>query len=126
MKREMTLVLIVDDEPDMCWVLQNLLAERGFDFRVAQNGEAALGLMSSTKFNIALLDVKLTDIDGLELAERLKSVDASIHIIMISGYYYKDDVDIQRAIERGIVSGFIAKPFQHDEVLSMLEAVDRQ
>ena len=36
MKREMTLVLIVDDEPDMCWVLQNLLAERGFDFRVAE------------------------------------------------------------------------------------------
>jgi CheY-like chemotaxis protein len=126
MKSDRSLVLIVDDEPDMCWVLQNLLAERGYDFRVAQTGETALGLIQSTKFDIALLDVKLTDIDGLELAGRLKSVDSSIHIVMISGYYYKDDVDIQRAIDGGVVSGFIAKPFQHDEVIGMLEAVGRQ
>lgn len=125
MKQERSLVLIVDDEPDMCWVLQNLLAERGYDFRVAQTGEAALELMQSTKFDTALLDVKLTDIDGLELAGRLKSLDSSIRIIMISGYYYRDDVDIRRAMEQGVVSGFIAKPFHHDEVIDMLESVAR-
>jgi len=126
MEREGSLVLIVDDEPDMCWVLQNLLAERGCDFSIAQTGEKALELTKSTKFNIALLDVKLPDIDGLELAERLKSIDPDLRIIMISGYYYKDDVDIQRAMERGIVFGFIAKPFQHEEVIGMMEAVSWQ
>jgi len=118
------LVLIVDDEPDMCWVLKTLLAERGFDFRIAQTGEAALRLVGSTKFRIALLDAKLTDMDGLELARRIQSMDPEIYIIMISGYYYTDDVDIQEAVEEGIVSGFIAKPFLHEDVIRILLAVD--
>jgi DNA-binding NtrC family response regulator len=122
-KTSYPMVLIVDDEPDMCWVLENLLAESGFDFRIAQTGDAALRLMESTEFTIALLDVKLTDMDGLDLASRIKSVDASIHIVMISGYYYKDDVNIRRAMDEGFVSGFISKPFLHEEVMGMLQTL---
>ncbi len=118
------LVLVVDDEPDMCWVLQNLLAVGGFDFRMAQTGEAALALFESLRFGIVLLDVKLTDTDGLDLARRIKSMDSSVQIIMISGYYYKDDVNIQRAVEEGFVSGFISKPFLNDDVIEMLRAVE--
>jgi DNA-binding NtrC family response regulator len=114
-------VLIVDDEPDMCWALQNLLAAKGFDSRAVQSGKAALvALETTTGFEIALLDVKLMDIDGLELARRIKSAAPSIRIIMISGYYYKDDVDIQRAVEEGLVEGFIAKPFLHEDVIRMV------
>ncbi len=113
-------VLIVDDEPGMCWVLENLLAEKGFALRTAQSGEAALRLVESTRFTIALLDVKLTDIDGLDLAKRIKAIDRSIQIVMISGYYYKDDVNIRRAMEEGSVSGFISKPFRNEEVIRML------
>jgi len=123
MSDNLPLVLVVDDEPDMCWVLQNLLAARGFDFRIAQTGEAALKLLESSRFGIALLDVKLTDIDGLDLAKQIKSLESAIRIIMISGYYYKDDVNIQRAVEEGFVSGFISKPFLHDDVIEMLHAV---
>jgi CheY-like chemotaxis protein len=117
------MVLIVDDEPDMCWVLKNLLADSGFDFRIAQTGHAALSLMESTRFTIALLDVKLTDMDGLDLASRIKSLNASIHIVMMSGYYYKDDVNIRRAMDEGFVSGFISKPFFHEEVIGMLQSM---
>lgn len=114
------MVLVVDDEPDMCWVLEHLLAKEGFDLRVAQTGDAALKLVESTCFSIALLDVKLTDMDGLDLARRIKSMDARIHIVMISGYYYNDDVNIRRAIDEGFVSGFISKPFHHEEVIETL------
>jgi len=115
------MVLVVDDEPDMCWVLEHLLSKQGFDLRVAQTGDAALKLVESTGFTIALLDVKLTDMDGLDLARRIKSMDASIHIVMISGYYYKDDVNIRKAIDEGFVSGFISKPFHHEEVIETLQ-----
>jgi len=117
------MVLIVDDEPDMCWVLKNLLADSGFDFRIAQTGHAALSLMESTRFTIALLDVKLTDMDGLDLARRIKSMNASIHIVMMSGYYYKDDVNIRRAMDEGFISGFISKPFFHEEVIGTLRSL---
>lgn len=115
-------VLIVDDEPDMCWALQNLLSAKGFDSKAVQTGEGALILLETTGFEIALLDVKLPDIDGLELARRMKSVVPSITIIMISGYYYKDDVDIQCAVEEGLVKGFLAKPFLHEDVIKVVEA----
>jgi DNA-binding NtrC family response regulator len=117
------MVLIVDDEPDMCWVLENLLARSDFDFRIAQTGQAALELMESIMFTIALLDVKLTDMDGLDLAKRLKSMNALVRIAMISGYYYKDDVNIRRAMDEGLVSGFIAKPFLNEEVIGILQTL---
>jgi len=123
MGNDMSSVLIVDDEPDMCWVLKNLLSEKGYDIRSVQTGEAALKLLADTRFTIALLDAKLTDIDGLQLATQIKSTDPSINIIVISGYYYENDVRIQRAIDEGLVFGFIAKPFFHDDLIKMLDAV---
>jgi len=113
-------VLVVDDERDMCWVLQILLAENGFDYRIAETGEDAIKLVEATEFEFALVDVKLTDTDGLDLARRIKAMNPALHIIMISGYYYKDDLDIQRTIQLGIVADFISKPFRHDEVIEIL------
>jgi DNA-binding NtrC family response regulator len=123
MENGVSAVLIVDDEPDMCWVLKNLLSERGYAIRSVQTGVAALKLLADTHFSIALLDAKLTDIDGLQLAADIKSIDPTINIIVISGYYYENDVNIQRAIQEGLVFGFIAKPFFHDDLIKMIDAV---
>lgn len=114
------LVLIVDDEPDMCWVLKNLLGEDDFALRIAQTAEAALKFLESESFSIALLDAKLTDMDGLDLARRIKAIDPWICIVMVSGYYYKDDVDIRAAMDNKLIVGFIAKPFVHSDVIEML------
>jgi len=119
------LVLVVDDEPDMCWALQNLLIDSGYRIRAAQTGETAMMLLKDNKFDIALLDAKLTDIEGLDLAQRIKSADSSISIIMISGYYYKEDQSIRHAMNEGLVEGFIAKPFIHEDVVAMLQALGR-
>ena len=124
MEKRLPLVLIVDDEPDMCWVLTNLLGEDRFDLKVAQTGEAALNLVESTRFDIALLDVKLTDMDGLDLARRMKAIDGSVNIVMMSGYYYTDDVHIQEALDNGFILAFISKPFIHEEVMEILRKID--
>jgi DNA-binding NtrC family response regulator len=123
MKDRRPLVLIVDDEPDMCWVLTNLLGKDRFDLRVAQTGEAALKLVESNRFDVALLDVKLTDMDGLDLAKRLKAIDGSVNIVMMSGYYYKDDIHIKEAMNDGSILAFISKPFVHEEVMSILRDI---
>jgi CheY-like chemotaxis protein len=121
MKHAGSCVLVVDDEPDMIWALQNLLTVHGFEARTAQTGEAALQLLETIEFATALLDVKLSDMDGLELARRIKTIAPSINIIMISGYYYRDDVDIQGMVQEGLVVGFISKPFRHEDVIRMLQ-----
>jgi len=116
-------VLIVDDEPDMCWALENLLLSRGLTSKAVQTGVSALAELQNSTFGIALLDAKLRDIDGLELARQIRILAPTIRIVMISGYYYKNDLDIQKAIEDGVVSGFIAKPFRHDEVIGMIDSL---
>lgn len=116
-------VLVVDDEPDMCWVLTNLLGRDRFDLKVAQTGGAALELVESNRFDIALLDVKLTDMDGLVLTRKLKAIDSSMKIVMMSGYYYNDDIHIAKAMNDGFILAFISKPFVHEEVMGILRDI---
>ena len=61
-------LLIVDDEPDMCWALEHILEKNGFLTKKALSGGEALSLIESERFRLIFLDAKLPDIDGLELA----------------------------------------------------------
>jgi CheY-like chemotaxis protein len=113
-------ILIVDDEPDMCWALEHLLNSLGLASQKALSGQEALALMEQHHFGRAFLDAKLPDMEGLELARRLLEIAPKIHIIMVSGYFYRDDVSIQEAIFQGLIRGFISKPFLQDEILKTL------
>ena len=114
-------ILIVDDEPDMCWALEKLFNSRGFVTQKALSAQEALELMAQHHFGRAFLDAKLPDMDGLDLARRLLTMAPEIRIIMVSGYFYRDDLTIQVAISQGLIRGFISKPFLQDEILKLLE-----
>lgn len=115
--------LIVDDEPDMCWALQHILEGRGFQSHIASNASDALRLMESSNFRLAFLDAKLPDMEGLELAKRIREVAPATLIVMVSGYFYRDDLAIQKAFEDGLISGFISKPFLNDEILQEVRRI---
>ena len=68
MENQEPLFMIVDDEPDMCWALKNILKKSGYNCEKALSGREAMRLLKSQKFHLAFLDVKLPDIEGLELA----------------------------------------------------------
>jgi DNA-binding NtrC family response regulator len=114
------LFMIVDDEPDMCWALENILRKMGLDAKIALRGDQALKLLEQYDFSMVFLDVKLPDIDGVELAQRIKDVSPSVDIVLISGYFYKDDETVQKAVENGLICDFIAKPFMHDDIRTLL------
>lgn len=114
-------ILIVDDEPDMCWALEHLLHTQRFVTRKALSAQEALQLMKQYRFGRAFLDAKLPDMDGLELARRLLKIAPDICIVMVSGYFYRDDVSIQDAISQGLISDFISKPFLQEEILRVLK-----
>jgi DNA-binding NtrC family response regulator len=114
------LILIVDDEPDMCWALEHLLNKQGFATRKGLSAQEGLNLMGQLQFTYAFLDAKLPDMDGLELARRIREIAPDICIVMVSGYYYQDDDSIQAAISRGLIEVFINKPFLQEEILKAL------
>jgi len=115
------LILIVDDEPDMCWALEHLLNKQGYVTRNALTALEALTLMERHRFACAFLDAKLPDMDGLELARRIRERAPDMRLLMVSGYFYRDDVSIQEAIAQGVIIDFISKPFLQEEILRVLK-----
>ncbi|MFZ5867611.1 MAG: response regulator [Thermodesulfobacteriota bacterium] len=115
------LIMIVDDEPDMCWALEHILRKRGHPSKKASNGREAMKLLELYKFRMAFVDMKLPDMEGLELARRMKSLDPATLIVMISGLCYKDDPAVQEALKEQLILDFIAKPFLHADIDASIE-----
>jgi DNA-binding NtrC family response regulator len=121
MENQHQVFLIVDDEPDMCWALENILKKNGFCSKKASNGREALKLVKQNRFRLCFLDAKLPDLEGLQLAKKIRDIDPLVNIVIVSGYFYKDDADILNAQKQGLINGFIAKPFSHNQVLKVIE-----
>ncbi len=118
--------LIVDDEPDMCWALARLLDIYGITSSQALGAREALKYLGvAPPYRLAFVDAKLPDMDGLELARRLRQVVPGIRVVMVSGYFYRDDTAVQEAMAAGLICGFVAKPFDHQEILKFLEGMAR-
>ena len=114
-------VLVVDDDPDICWALERVLGGLGAQCIRALDGRTALEAARLNRPAMALLDAKLPDIDGLELARNLRMADPGILVLVVSGYFYKDDPAIQAALEQRLIHGFIEKPFSHAEVIETVK-----
>jgi len=114
-------ILIIDDEPDMCWALKHLLEKNGFLITKAADGREALDLLTSGSFQGVFLDAKLPDIEGLELARQFREKAPQMRIILISGYFYNDDVAVEKALGEGLICGFIGKPFLHEDILKAVK-----
>ncbi len=115
-------VLIVDDEPSMCWALGHILKGSGIVSVTATTGQEALRLAQRQRFHLAFIDAKLPDAEGVELARRIREVNPGISIVLVSGYFYGDDPEVLQASAAGVISGFLSKPFLHDEVRAIARA----
>ena len=116
-------LLFVDDEPALRSLMAERLAERGFEVVEADSGERALELLDQFAFDIVITDLRLPGIDGARVIEAARERYPGIVAIVITGYgTVKDAVD---AIKRG-ASDFIAKPFQFDELMHVLQKAMEQ
>ncbi|MGA2541787.1 MAG: response regulator [Verrucomicrobiota bacterium] len=113
--------LIVDDEPDLCWALENLLSSKGLPCQKAQTAQAALDLMKAHRFQLAFLDVTLPDMNGLELARRLRNLDPFLRVVIVSGYLSKEAAAMAQAQAEGLICACINKPFLHEEILRVIQ-----
>jgi len=119
------LVLIVDDEVDMCWALENILMLEGYKTHTATSGKEGLDLIQQLHIKISLLflDVKLPDMDGLKFADFVRQHFPQIKIIIITGYYYRDSDAVQQGLANNLFDGFIGKPFNISEIRSAIETI---
>jgi len=123
MKNEDNKILIVDDEPDMCWALEQILQKNGFFTRKALSAKDALSIIETNRFRLVFLDAKLPDVEGFELARQIREKNPSTTIVIISGYFYKDGLEVQAALQQGLISDFISKPFNNDEIKKVIASL---
>jgi len=110
--------LLVDDEDELRLTLQEGLEGAGHHVTTVANAMRAREAMSSGKFDVAILDIRLPDGNGIELLKEFRSLDPNMGIILMTGY-----AEIDTAVEaiRLGADDFLKKPFDFDELLVRVE-----
>jgi signal transduction histidine kinase len=113
-------ILIVDDTPDNLRVLSAMLTNRGYEVRKALNGQRAVASVQSKPPDLILLDIKMPEMDGYQVCQKLKANPdtCTVPIIFISAL--DDALDKVKAFTAGGVD-YVTKPFQEAEVLARIE-----
>lgn len=113
-----TSILVVDDDKQIREVLSAILGNEGYIVQTAQNGKKATDLTKKFHFDIALVDIGLPDISGIELLQRLKFFQPRIITIMVTGSSAIDDAI--NAVNKG-TDGYILKPVNPKKLLELIE-----
>lgn len=109
-------VLVVDDEPDVCWALERILNACGILVVTTTRGAEALRLASGRPFRLAFVNARLPDGDGLDLARRIRGTATGLRTVLISGSFHGEEAEVLAALAAGTIHGFVGKPFLHEEI----------
>src|SRR3990170_2165412 len=112
MAKEKIRLLVIDDDPKVSWALTEGLSPN-FEILSARDGQEGIELVSTRKPELILLDIKMPNMSGLEVLEKIKSLDSELDVIMLSGH--GDTQNVVESIRKG-ASEFINKPFDIKEV----------
>lgn len=108
-------VLLVDDDESLLQVLGIRLRRAGYEVATADSGRRALSMLSKFWPQVVVTDVRMNGMDGLELFEEIKNIDATLPVIVLTAHgSIPDAVD---ATQRGVFS-YLTKPFDKDELLA--------
>jgi two-component system response regulator PilR (NtrC family) len=115
----MPVILVVDDELSMREFLKILLEKEGYEVITASEATSAIDLIQKQNFDLVLSDVKMPGIGGLTLLEKIKEIDNSIPVIMITAFASPENAVI--AMKSGAFD-YITKPFKVDEILKIINS----
>jgi len=116
-------ILIVDDEEGIRKSLNAYFKMEGYSVETAASGEEAMEKLRASKFNIILMDINMPGMDGIETLQKIKSMDFSIQIIMMTAYSTFDKT--MKSLEFG-ATDYILKPFDNLSELLYLVKISEE
>lgn len=124
MKDKKLTILVVDDDPELIWILTEALTKEGYKVFSAEDGKTAIQMARNETPDLVLMDISMPDISGIELLGRIKSISKRIAVVMLSAH--GEAKTIVNAMQAG-ADDFIAKPFDNDELkLTISRVLERK
>lgn len=110
-------ILIVDDEPNMRWVLSRALQKAGYETHMAEDGDQGLQLFARHPIDLVMLDLKMRGMDGLAVLRELRRRSADIPILLLTAY-----ATVPTAVEALQIGAtdYLRKPFDIESILSQI------
>ena len=111
-------ILIIDDDKSILRFFALILKKQEFETDIAETGEEAITKISNRSYDLALIDVKLPDIDGIDLVGKLNSKKPNLKKIVITGFASIEDGI--RALDSG-ADAYLVKPVKPEELVRIVK-----
>lgn len=111
-------VLVIDDDPSICKTVGVLLEDYGYNPRTFTDADEALETAENESFQVALIDLRMPKMDGVEVVERLKKIDEQMSCIVMTAYPNLESAT--ETMRRGTCD-YIPKPFKQEELVQAVE-----
>jgi CheY-like chemotaxis protein len=111
-------ILVVEDDPSVRALLENLLKMEGYSVVLASKGQTAIELLYDQKFDLMFTDLGMPGMSGYQLSVRVRDIDPALPIVMITGWESRLDRD---KMEEFNIDHILAKPFLFSEVIEVIE-----
>ncbi|MBM3284060.1 response regulator [Candidatus Gottesmanbacteria bacterium] len=112
-----TSILIVDDEKEMRHALSYALTLCGHHVMTAADGKKAIDILKNKSYDVAFVDFKMPGMNGLELSDAIKKIDADIKVILMTGWNVQLN---QEKFGSNIIDAMLSKPFNLSEVFDLI------
>jgi two-component system response regulator HydG len=124
MTQRETSILVVDDEYSVRDSLQSWFRKDGYQVRTAENADEALAAMEGGRFDVAVIDVRMPGMDGVQLQDHLRQLDARMEVIMITAFASVETA--VRSLKQGAFD-YVSKPIDPDELSHLVRrALERR
>jgi DNA-binding response OmpR family regulator len=111
-------ILVVDDEKQILDLLADFLGRAGYQVTIANNAQTALHALTQETFSLVLSDLKMPEMNGLEMLVKIKEIDPNIVTIIMTGYGTLESA--VAAMKHGAFD-YVLKPFKVDQVISLIQ-----
>jgi len=116
-------IMLIDDEEIVCKRLKTALENYGYSVDVFTDGNSAIEKLRERRYDVVVTDIRMDDVDGLQVLEAARSISPETKVIMITGYA---TAEVAREAQAKGAFDFIAKPFRPKDLLKLIEAARRE
>ena len=119
-------LLVIDDEPDILALLENILTQEGYQVKTAPGSEEAIELFKTESFILVITDMKMPGMNGLEVISEIKRLDQDAEVIVLTGYATVDNA--VKAFKESGVFGYLTKPLEdiEDLLITVSRALEKR